>query len=350
MRNTTFIFRSVFLAGAILLTLAAAPVEACGCGGYVPREGDAHVSQERALLRWDGQTEDVVMAFNVQGSSDQAALIMPVPARANVKLADPKLFDTLQELTKPVVEKRARPFTLGAGGASEAVGGAAPAVTLLDRQALGPFDVSTLTATDSNALVDWLKTNGYNLSPQLAASLEPYVDQKWYYVAVRLTPGQGDQLKGSLDPIWVSFPTQQLVYPMRASAAASIPMPVILYVLAPHRMAKSASFGQSHLSYADWVDPNSPGMTPALAPFVDKKMFLTKYQDMAYPSQINGDFFFTAAAQDAIYHDVQIEYYDDPSVYLVPLLLCAVFALAVLSVMLVLFIFIIRRLRKPAPA
>ena len=84
----------------------------------------------------------------------QAALIMPVPARATVKLADSKLFDTLQELTKPLIEKRARPVSIGLGAsAPEAVGGAAP-VTLLDRQALGPFDVSTLTATDSQALVD----------------------------------------------------------------------------------------------------------------------------------------------------------------------------------------------------
>ncbi|MGB8645764.1 MAG: DUF2330 domain-containing protein [Anaerolineae bacterium] len=348
----TAVLRITFLFGAIILALLAAPAEACGCGGYVPREGDAHVTQERALLRWDGQTEDIVMAFNVQGSSDEAALIMPVPARASVKLADPKLFDTLQELTKPLVEKRPRAPSFGLGaGAPEAVGGAAPPVTLLDRQTLGPFDVSTLTATDSTALVDWLKTNGYNMRPQLAQALQPYVDQQWYYVAVRLTPGQsGDKLKGSLDPIWISFPAQQLVYPMRASAAATIPLPVILYVLAPHRVTKSASFGPSHLAYAGWVDPGTAGVTPALAPFVGSKMFLTKYQDTAFPSQINADYVFAQAPTDETYRDTQIEYVDDPSVYLVPLLLCGVMALAALAVLLAVVIFAVRRLRKPEPA
>src|SRR5687767_14576687 len=85
---------------ALTLTL---PANACSCGAYIPREGDARVVEERALIRWDGQTEDIVMALGVEGESDEAAWILPVPAQATVKLADERLFDELQELTKPLV-------------------------------------------------------------------------------------------------------------------------------------------------------------------------------------------------------------------------------------------------------
>ena len=38
----------------------------------------APVSQEQALLRWDGQTEDILMSLGVLGSSSEAVVILPV--------------------------------------------------------------------------------------------------------------------------------------------------------------------------------------------------------------------------------------------------------------------------------
>ncbi len=77
------------------------PAAACGCGVYLPRDGDASVTHERALIQWDGQTEHIVMELGVEGRSDEAAWIVPVPASATVQLADPALFASLHELTKP---------------------------------------------------------------------------------------------------------------------------------------------------------------------------------------------------------------------------------------------------------
>jgi hypothetical protein len=184
--------------------MAALPAQACGCGVYLPREGKAHVAEERALIRWDGQTEDIVMELSVVGRSKEAAWILPVPAHATVKLSDPRLFDALQELTKPAVrEQKVGPRDAMTGGAPA---GGAPPVTLLARQALGPFEVSTLAATDVTALATWLTANGYPFPERLGNALTPYVKQHWFYVAVRLAPAQrGGALAGKLDPVWVTF-------------------------------------------------------------------------------------------------------------------------------------------------
>jgi hypothetical protein len=80
---------------ALALALSSQPIEACGCGGYIPQGGDAYVTQEQALLRWDGTTEDIVMTLGVLGSSQEAAVILPVPSRATVKLGDAQIFDQL---------------------------------------------------------------------------------------------------------------------------------------------------------------------------------------------------------------------------------------------------------------
>ncbi len=118
------------------------------------------MAQIRALIRWDGSTEDTVMELGVDGNPSEAAWFLPVPARATLKLGDPKLFDALQELTKPEVRVEQWPEGM-AGAAGGAQGGAA--VTVLERRALGPFDGSTLAASDAHALGAWLTTNGYNL-------------------------------------------------------------------------------------------------------------------------------------------------------------------------------------------
>lgn len=299
----------------LLLLFAATPAEACGCGAYIPREGEGTVVQERALVRWDGQTEDIVMALGVQGNTTEAAWIMPVPTEATVQLGEAKLFDTLQELTKPRVEYRYGliPPSLAPGAALDgAVGGAAP-VTLLRQQTLGPFEVSTLAATDATALSNWLADNGYTFPDGLDKVLQAYVEQEWFYIAARLTSGtNGQELNGELDPLWITFASDELIYPVRATALATGVIPVYLYVLTDHRVEKGQTFGDSRVSFADWVEPASLPADSPLTPFVDGKLFLTKFEERIWdPQSVNDDYRFSPAATDEVYHDVEIVYQYD---------------------------------------
>lgn len=324
-------WRFILMSSLLLVVLlAAAPAEACGCGVYIPREGEGNVVQERALVRWDGQTEDIVMALSVQGHSSEAAWIMPVPAQATVKLGEASLFDTLQELTKPRVEYRyglMPPLMLGAGAAPDGAVGGAPPVLLLNQQMLGPFEISTLAATDATALSDWLADNGYNFPEGLAEVLQAYVEQNWFYIAARLTSGvEGEELTGELDPLWITFPSDEIVYPMRATALATGVMPVFVYVLADHRVEKAQTFGDAHISFADWIEPAALPVDSPLAPFLERKLFLTKFEERIWnPQSVTGDYIFTFTDQDEIYHDVEIEYvYDIGGVPIILLVLAGV--------------------------
>ncbi len=307
-----------------------------------------HIAQARALIRWDGSTEDIVMELGLDGKTSEAAWFLPVPSRATLKLGNSKLFDTLQEMTKPVVrvEKVSAEDTMtGAAGGTE--GGGAPPVTLLERQALGPFDVSTLAATDASALSDWLGENGYEMPQGLPPMIQPYIEQGWYYLAVRLIPGQGETLTGKLDPLWVSFKSEQIIYPMRVMKLAELPhptpspdgydpyeydlyapnyLPMFLYVLADHRVkapesvfelanpeaygpADEADYRQGLLKYADWVEPEKLEAGSPLLPLVPRKLFLTKFQiDLEDPSRITDDFLFSFDEEDESYRDVEIQY------------------------------------------
>jgi hypothetical protein len=288
-----------------------------------------HVAQIRALIRWDGSTEDIVMELGVDGNPSEAAWFLPVPARATLKLGDSKLFDALQEFTKPEVRIE-KMYGEGAAAGGAAPAGAA-AVTLLERRTLGPFDVSTLAASDANALGTWLQTHGYNLPEGLAPVVEPYVAQGWYYIAVRLRPGQGETLAGTLDPLWVTFPSEQIIYPMRVMHLAELPhtasfLPLFLYVLADHRVEPPLAMLQvdqryrpavgdklaikpNMVTFAGWVDPAALDATSPLVPVVPRKLFLTKLQlDIYDPAKIDDDFVFSFAGKDTPYREVEIRY------------------------------------------
>lgn len=293
---------------AVILAFTAQPVEACGCGFYLPLEGEASVSEEHVLIRWDGHTEDIIMTLGVLGSSREAAVIFPVPTRATVKLTDAKVFDVLRELTKPEVKNEIMIIPMIGGGAAPP-----PSVTLLERQTLGPFDVSMLAATDTNALGDWLAVNGYNLPPEVISALEPYVTQNWYYIAVRLSPGaDSNELTGVLDPLWITFAYDKIIYPMRPSALARDTLTVFMYILADHRVQKSMSFGYEDVQYADWLDPATLEKDSPLALFVTKKLFLTKIIEEIYePGTIRDDYVFEFAAKDDTYREVRYNYIYD---------------------------------------
>jgi hypothetical protein len=296
-----------------------------------------HIGQVRALVRWDGRTEDIVMELGLDGNPSEAAWFLPVPARATLKLGDAKLFDALQDLTKPEVRVEQWPEGMAgaAGGAAPEGGAGAPPVTLLERRALGPFDVSTLAASDADALGAWLKANGYQLPDDLVAVIQPYIAQGWYYIAVRLRPGQGETLGGRLDPLWVAFPSDQIIYPMRVLRLA-LPhraphdppsrLPLFLYVLADHRveapesvfeLANPDAFGPMDeasyrallVKFAGWVDPAMLAADSPLAPLVAHRRFLTKFQiEINDPARIANDFLFSFAAEDTPYREVEIRY------------------------------------------
>jgi hypothetical protein len=151
--------------------------------------------------------------------------------------------------------------------------------------------------------------------------LAPYVAQGWVYVAVRLTPATADQvLTGTLDPLWVTFDSDKIIYPMRPTAMAKGELPVFLYVLAEHHVEKPVAFaeedwqrdrpiGRATVPYALWVQPAALQQNSPLVPFIQRKLFLTKFNIfLTNPVGIVDDFVFPFAARDETFHEVEVHY------------------------------------------
>ncbi|MFJ3191603.1 DUF2330 domain-containing protein [Streptomyces griseoviridis] len=285
-----------------------APAHACGCGAVVPERGRVvAVAREESVVRWDGREEQLVMSLTVSGDAGRAAWIVPVPHRATVGLADPALFTRLEAATAPVRRTRHHfwprddDWPLDTGG-GHAVGAPPPlpGVGVTGRQRLGAFDVARLTATDPAALTGWLDRHGFALPPRLSQALGPYVRHRWEYVAVRLAPrsAAAAPLRGTLDPLRLTFRSARPVYPMRLSRLARAPQSLGLYVLAAHRMEPASAIGgeRPRTTFAGRVaDRSGP-----LADLARGTPYLTAvHQEFPSPASITGDHLLRRAAADA---------------------------------------------------
>ncbi len=306
-------FKRRLLLWVLLVGIVLAPVAGAeACGAYIPREGEAGMARERGLVLWDGRTERVLMELSVTGEASEAAWIFPVPAPAVVELGDSAILDELETLTAPrvVVDRR---WSFGPMMSAGAPDGAGRGVTVLEQQTLGPFEVTTLAASEATALEDWLKENGYTFPFGLTEVLAPYVERGWFYVAARLTPaGQGESLNGQLDPLWITFEADTPVYTMRPAAMAPAPFPLSVYVLADHRVEKVAASGASRVAYAGFLDSAGLPAGSQVAPLLSGRQFLTRFDDTVIPSLVADDYTFTFAAADTEYQDTvtRLEFVD----------------------------------------
>lgn len=310
------------LLGVVVLAMTGttvSPAWACGCGGYVPDSASrARVSGETALVRFDGTTEQIHLSMAVNGSSRTAAWIMPVPSAAQVELGREGMFDQLAFETRTRFQYKTthRPsFRLpkvmagrdgdGSGGAPTAGG-----VQVRDQMLIGPFQVVRLGATDATEIAGWLTSHGYAARPGMAATLAPYLAEKWEIVAIRLAPKTttAELNGGSTPPLRLSFASDEIVYPMRMSSGATTSQTVNVYVAAPYKVVPKASPDpqvEPELTYAGTVSSIQELAAPA--------SYLTAYTaTYNRPERISSDFLFAQAPNDDPYQRVEVITRNEP--------------------------------------
>ncbi|MEM7040940.1 MAG: DUF2330 domain-containing protein, partial [Bacteroidota bacterium] len=123
-------------------------------------------------------------------------------------------------------------------------------VVVVNREAVGMYDVAVLEAGSAAALKKWMDENGFKFPDGMEAVCEQYVDDKWCFVAVKTKvsekaavdpqPGQrqvnpglskGASFDGHVQAMGFRFKTDELVVPMRLSAFNGGDLRNIVYLL-----------------------------------------------------------------------------------------------------------------------
>ncbi len=263
----------------LALALALVPQGARADGGYFPTAERWKQNRERALINEPAQKaavfyrngrEQLIISPSYQGPPGGFAWVVPVPRRPQVKVLGGALFHELARVVEPAPPVVRRKGVEEAGAAATK----GRAVTVLERETVGAYDVSVLAATEGGALQEWLAHNGYALPGVAQRPLAEYVRERWTFVACRVkTPAIARGLQqGTLAPLSLTFPTPAVVYPMRLSSVNPRPFRLLLYLLRPSASDQPApqtwpGTRPPALRAASVSPSDAPGGYPTLAGF-----------------------------------------------------------------------------------
>ncbi len=106
---------------------------------------------------------------------------------------------------------------------------------------MGPYDVSIISGTDSNALIKWLNENEYLITDAAQSVIGFYVQKGWYFVALKISLEATSDTATALKPIKITFDSTQPIYPLKISSISSSEFAeILIYVITKdHKMVAS---------------------------------------------------------------------------------------------------------------
>lgn len=203
----------------------------------------------------DGVKTVLTMEPAYEGPKVPISMILPVPTsieRDQVQTVPGSIFRNLDRLTAPRVQhvfpgcrrprrRRARPSTnsLGGGGGggfeSSRAEPSEPPVQVVDEWALDEYDISVLSATESNGLLDFVRERGLALPAAAEPALRAYIETGHRFIFATVDPTRahvvGDRMV--LSPLQLTYESEDLVVPVRLGTINSPgEQELLLYVLA----------------------------------------------------------------------------------------------------------------------
>ncbi len=247
--------------------LALQSVQACIT---LPGAGKAPVSVagETAVIVWDPKTktEHFVRTATFSGASGPMGFLVPTPSAPRLKSLDDvwsreqAMRELEGQIAPRIVTQKRTVYRLGESWGFEipaksaakssrqlATGammymGDSDDVMVLDRSRVGNYDTAVLRADRADALLAWLKGNGFQSDARLQGWLGPYVEKGWAITAFRFAP-KGPSFTS--DPVCLSFKTDRPFYPYREPQAkdASASRSLRVYLIAPGHRAGALEDG-----------------------------------------------------------------------------------------------------------
>jgi hypothetical protein len=249
---------------AVLAVLAAiAGPAAAFCGFYVAKaDSKLFNKSSKVVLTRDGNTTAITMASDYEGEPKEFAVVIPVPTfieRKQIGVVDMKTIDHLDGYTAPrLVEYHdgdpcdpitfrdfrgalpAAPFVVQSVRREDRYRG----VTVEANYDVGEYDVSILSAQESDGLVNFLNDNGYKIPAGADAVLGSYIKQKMRFFIAKVNIERMAKLgNGYLRPLQVRYETPKFMLPIRLGTVnANGPQDLIILALTRNGRVETANY------------------------------------------------------------------------------------------------------------
>jgi hypothetical protein len=278
----------------------------------VSESGDAEVTGFEALLRWDGQAEELLVSVAYTSADPEFAWLMPLPSAPEVEEGDASLIEEAFAITAPPAVQAG---DKGEGAGAPPVVGGAPGVDVIGRDTVGDLRFVTLGSRSAAEVTRWMRKHGFGFHDRQEPVLQSYLDRGWVVVAARVAPGE--QLTAALVPVRFSFAAEEPTYPLAMAGAGhqDLALGITLFVLSPFRpmsttypeilVRPEATSGferagpKLELRYSAQLDDQARRMNAT------PDTWLTRYEGNMPVKRLDRDLVFSAAAvqEPVVYSD-----------------------------------------------
>ena len=244
------------------LAVTAGPASAF-CGFYVAK-ADAKLfnKSSKVVMARNGDETSITMASDYEGKPDEFALVVPVPTfieKSQIGVVDTKTLDHLDAYTAPRLvqyydedpcERISPVAALAFSSMRVASANRAPAppaypgVKVEARYNVAEYDVSILSAEQSDGLIKWLTDNGYRIPPGAEPVIGSYIRQKMHFFVAKVNVKRLNELgRAYLRPLQVRYRTNKFMLPLRLGTVnANGPQDLIVYALTQRGRVEASNY------------------------------------------------------------------------------------------------------------
>ena len=262
--------RSRLKAGVALATIFAQLAVTAGpagafCGFYVAQADTKMFNHSsKVVLARDGQQTSITMASDYEGKPSEFALVIPVPSfieKSQISVVDTKTIDHLDSFTQPrlvqyfdedpcrtinpvaalsYADRMYRTATVAAAAPQAAYAG----VKVEARYDVAEYDISILSAEQSDGLIRYLTDNGYKIPAGAEPVVSSYIKQKMHFFVAKVNVKRMNDLgRAYLKPLQVRYETAKFMLPLRLGTVnANGPQDLTIYALTRRGRVEASNY------------------------------------------------------------------------------------------------------------
>jgi len=176
-------------------------------------------ADQSVIILWDAaaKTQHFIRRATFASQADDFGFLVPSPNRPELAESGNDAFPYLQKLTEPEIKLVPVPRSRGDEKKSEEKKAEEKFVKVLEQKLVAGFQASVLETNSAEALVDWLKGNGYAFSAEVEAWAKPYIKMRWIITALKVAKEKGAPASQhvSASALRMSFKTERPLFPYR---------------------------------------------------------------------------------------------------------------------------------------
>jgi hypothetical protein len=301
---------------------------------------------QRTMLVFGERQVSLIPQVHFEGDARDFGILVPTPAEPQLSTVGANIFSEASFLTQPIIRQTSN--GCGCDGdnqifspvlraeladASSRVENSASGVVIIQETIVGMFQAVVLQASSAADLTQWLNENQYKFDPADSDLLQQYVDDDWFFVAMKLDPNQVPQFvnqwwAATTSPAKITFDfdgSQSLTYPLKISSISTNEnAEVLVYTIGNDPLR----FPDAKLEYANAIDEEEADAIaesfPTLAQFAREGTFVTKLRRVFSKSEMQNDIQITVTEDREEFREVR--YMNNSSVGVVGLVLLLVCA------------------------